>query len=190
MTTVDRLLDAVDAVIAEHGPSGVTLRRVGTEAGLSHTAAAHYFRNKSGLFTTYITRAYAQVASGIEAAMQTNDPRAAMLEAADSYAQFAQSNPSAFAVMTRLELVNVDTAELWQARERGYFALAAILERSQQQGWADDRDLIDLIAITWGLVHGIVDLWCGGPLQAPYDGNELRPTLQRLLNGVLDDLNR
>ena len=92
--------------------------------------------------------------------------------------------------MTRLELVDIDAPELWQARERGYFALAAILERAQQAGWGEDRDLLDLIAITWGLVHGIVDLWCGGPLAAPYDGQELRPTLRRLLSGVLDDLGR
>lgn len=187
-STASRLLDAVDEVIAAHGPSGVTLRRVGEHAGLSHTAAAHYYRNKPGLFTAYITRAYDVVADGIEAAAANEDARAAMLEAADAYARFALEQPSAFSVMTRLELVDVETDSLWTARERGYFGLAGILQRGLNEGWGGNRELIDLIAMTWGLVHGIVDLWVGGPLSAPYDGQELRPTLRRLLVDVLDRL--
>ncbi len=186
--TSERLLDAVDEVITEHGPSGVTLRRVGTQAGLSHTAAAHYYQNKPGLFTAYITRAYNTMADGIEAASELEDPREAMLAAADAYARFAEAQPAQFSVMSRLELVNVDTPELWQARERGYFALAAILERGQAASWAPSYEVLDLIAITWGMVHGIVDLWVGGPLAAPFDGHQLQPTLRRLLISVLDDL--
>lgn len=186
--TRTRLLDAVDDVIASHGPSGVTLRRVGEVAGLSHTAAAHHYRNKPGLMTAYLTRAYDRVADGIDAAAGIDDPLEAMFAAADSYAHFALDNPQPFAVMSRLELADVETPELWRARERAYFGVAGILERGQQAGWAADRPLIDLIAITWGLVHGIVDLWCGGPLAAPYDGEDLRPVLRRLLTPVLDGL--
>ncbi len=187
-STTDRLLDAVDEVIAVHGPSGVTLRRVGEQAGLSHTAAAHYYRNKPGLFTAYITRAYDTIADSIELAAAGPEPRTAMLDAADSYAEFAVAHPAAFSVSTRLELVNLDPPALWAARERGYFALAGILQRGLDAGWSTERDLLDLIAITWGLVHGVVDLWVGGPLSAPYDGQELRPTLRRLLIDVLDSL--
>lgn len=183
--TPERLLDAMDRVIAEHGPSGVTLRRVGAEAGLSHTAAAHYYRDKPGLFTAYLTRAYGRVADGIEAAAAVASPWDAMLRAGLSYAEFATVEPSAFSVMSRLELARVDTPELWAERERGYFALAGIIERSQRAGWAAERDLLDLIATTWGLVHGVVDLWVGGPLAAPFDGQSLDVTLARLVTDVL-----
>lgn len=186
--TAERLLDAVDAVIAEHGPSGVTLRRVGAAAGLSHTAAAHYYRDKPGLFTAYITRAWNRVADGIERAAQEPDNRAALLATARSYAAFALAEPASFSVMSRLELTRVETPELWAARERGFFALAGILERSQAAGWASDRDPLDLLATLWGMVHGVVDLWVGGPLWAPYDGHELEPTLERLITDVLDAL--
>jgi len=187
-TTAERLLDAVDDVVSQHGPSGVTLRKVGTQAGLSHTAAAHYYRDKPGLFTAYITRAWNQVADGIEAVMDHPEPRQAMLAAADSYADFALENTAAFSVMGRLELANVDTPELWAARERGYFAVAGILARGLDSGCGAHRELLDLIAICWGLVHGVVDLWVGGPLAAPFDGSELKPTLERLLTTVLDGL--
>lgn len=186
--TADRLLDAVDSVIAEHGPSGVTLRRVGLEAGLSHTAAAHYYRDKPGLFTAYITRAWNQVADGIEAAATVPDDREALLAVAHSYAMFALEQPAAFSVMSRLELVDVDTPELWAARERGFLTVAALVERAQANGWATHQATLDVIAITWGMVHGVVDLWTGGPLAAPYDGSELTATLTRLLGTVLDRL--
>lgn len=186
--TPTRLLDAVDSVIAEHGPSGVTLRRVGQQAGLSHTAAAHYFNDKPGLFTAYLTRAYNQVGERIEAAAQDDDAYAAMVAAASTYAQFALDSPSAFSVMQRLELTHVDTPELWSARERCYFGIAGILARHQETGWAGDRDLRDLIATVWSFVHGFVELWVSGPLAAPYDGEELVATLQRVFDDLLSSL--
>lgn len=188
--TAERLLDAVDKVIAEHGPSGVTLRRVGAQAGLSHTAAAHYFSDKPGLMTAYVTRAWNGVADGIEQAATVVDERAALLGAAEAYATFAVEHRSAFAVMGRLEFTNVDTPELWSARERGFFALTAIIVRAQEQGWATGRETLDIIATGWGFVQGFVDLWVGGPLRDPYDGNELVPTLRRLLDDLLDALDR
>ena len=187
--TPTRLLDAVDAVIAEHGPSGVTVRRVGTQAGLSHTAAAHYFGDKPGLFTAYLTRAYDRVGAAIEAAGEaTDDPHQAMLDAAAAYARFALHEPSAFSVLQRLELTRVDTPELWRARERAYFGIDAILLRQQATGWAADRNIADLIATTWAFVHGFVELWVSGPLAAPYDGEELEPTLRRVFADLISAL--
>ena len=188
--TPTRLLDAVSQVIATHGPAGVTLRRVGEQAELSHTAAAHYFSDKPGLFTAYITRAWERVADRIDAASTHDDDRAALRAVAQSYATFALEHPSEFSVMSRLELANVDTPELWAARERGFFALAALIERAQANGWAAGRDPLDLLATTWSLVHGFVDLWVGGPLWAPYDGNELGPTLDRIVDETLTALDR
>lgn len=186
--TAEQLLDAVDQVIAEHGPSGVTLRRVGSQLGLSHTAAAHHYKDKPGLVTAYVTRAWNRVADVVEQAATQADDRAALLGAAEAYAVFAIDNPSPFAIMNRLELTNVDSPELWAARERGFFALTAIVARAQDNGWASTRDTLDVVATTWSLVHGFVDLWVGGPLWAPYDGNELVPTLRRVLSEVLDGL--
>lgn len=186
--TPTRLLDAVDAVIAEHGPSGVTLRRVGEAAGLSHTAGTHYFGDKPGLFTAYITRAWNRVADGVDAAAADPDTRSALLTVARFYAGFALEHPGEFSVMSRLELTNVDAAELWAARERGFFALAELVGRLQAEGSAGDRDPLDLLATLWGLVHGVTDLWVGGPLWAPYDGHELGDTLERLVTALLDSL--
>ena len=186
--TSERLLDAIDDVIESHGPSGVTLRRVGAAAGLSHTAAAHYYKDKPGLFTAYIARAWDRVADAIEAAAANESPREALLAAGESYARFALDHRAEFSVMSRLELTRVDTPELWAARERGFFALAELIARNQSSGWAEERDALDLLAILWGLVHGVTDLWIGGPLWAPYDGNELVPTLHRLLVDLIDAL--
>ncbi len=186
--TAERLLDALDDVIGEHGPSGVTLRRVGTRAGLSHTAAAHYYKDKPGLFTAYITRAWSLVADGVEEAAAIENDREALLAVANSYATFALEHPSAFSVMSRLELVVIDTPALWAARERGFLTLAALVDRARGNGWATGHDTLDLVAITWGMVHGIVDLWTGGPLAAPYDGHELTGTLERLLDNLLEHL--
>jgi len=186
--TPQDLLDAVDLVIGEHGPSGVTLRRVGDAAGLSHTAAAHHYKDKPGLFTAYITRAWEQVADALDLALDVDDHRQGLLAAGTSYAHFALANPAAFSVMSRLELARVDTPELWAARERGFFALTAAVQGAQEAGWASERDTFDLVATTWSFVHGFVDLWTGGPLWAPFDGHDLVSVLERLLSATLDAL--
>lgn len=189
MTSRDRLLDAIDVVIADKGPSGVTLRAVGQEAGLSHTAAAHYFSDKRGLMTAYVTRAWSRVADRLaDAASNPQDPRSALLGAASAYAAFAVDEPAAFSVMDRLEFADVDDGELWQARERGFFALHALIEAHQASGWATHRSPLDLLATTWSFVHGFVELWTGGPLWAPYDGEDLDDVLLGLLGPLVDGL--
>ena len=188
MSTADDLLDAVDAVIAEHGASGVTLRRVGSHAGLSHTAAAHYFRDKPGLFTAYIARGWNRIADRLEDCNREPDARAALMAAGRAYAQFALDEPSVFKVIGRIELTNVDAPELWQARERGFFALAGIVERYQLTGWAQHRHVLDLEATMWAFVHGFVELWTGGPMWAPFDGRELLDVLDDLLGQLIDHL--
>ncbi len=190
MTTQDRLLDAVDAVISERGPSGVTLRAVGTRAGLSHTAAAHYFDDKPGLMTAYITRAWTRVADRLISSTEgIDDSRGALLTAAHAYASFALDEAAAFSVMDRLELARVDEPTLWAARERGFFTLLALIERHQADGWATGRTPLDLLATTWSFVHGFVELWTGGPLWAPYDGRDIHDVLDELLSKLLDGLN-
>ena len=184
--TQQRILAAVDQVIADHGPSGVTLRRVGEAAGLSHTAPAHYYKNKPGLFTAYIAQAWDHVADRMESAAEGVDSREALVAAAVSFAQFALDRPSAFAVLSRLELANVEDPSLWQARERGFFLLYAMVEKAQLDGWATDRKTLDMLATMWSFVHGFVDLWVGGPLWAPYDGHEMIAVLRRLLEDFLD----
>jgi len=155
---------------------------------MSHTAAAHYFKDKPGLFTAYIERAWNQVADGLAGAASETDDRAALLAAGQVYAAFALANPAAFSVMSRLDLARVDTPSLWAARERGFFELAALVERCQRNGWAQESEVLDVMATTWGFVHGFVDLWMGGPLQAPFDGSDMVATLRRLLDDVLDGI--
>lgn len=189
MSTEHRLLDAVDAVISERGPSGVTLRAVGAHAGLSHTAGAHYFGDKTGLMTAYITRAWTRVADGLSSAIDAStESRDALLAAAQSYVSFAIDEPAAFSVMDRLELTHVDSPELWHARERGFFRLFELIEQHQATGWATDTATLDLLAVTWSFVHGFVELWTGGPLQAPYDGHDVHDVLDDLLGRLLDGL--
>ena len=137
----------------------------------------------------YLTRAYDRIGARIEeASAATEDPHQAMLEAAAAYARFAIEEPSAFSVLQRLELTRVDTPELWAARERAYFGINAILLRQQATGWAADREIADLIATTWAFVHGFVELWVSGPLAAPYDGQELEPTLRRVFADLIDSM--
>lgn len=63
-----------------------------------------------------------------------------------------------------------------------------MIERYQAEGWAVHREPVDLLATCWAFVHGFVVLWTGGPLAAPYDGQDMGDVLHDLFTPVLDGL--
>ncbi len=54
----EALIDAGLQLLAEGGPSALTLRRAAARAGVSHAAPAHHFDGLTGLLTAIAVRAY------------------------------------------------------------------------------------------------------------------------------------
>jgi AcrR family transcriptional regulator len=52
----ERILDAAEALFAEHGYDGVTLRRIAREAGVDVALASYHFGKKLDLFEAVFTR--------------------------------------------------------------------------------------------------------------------------------------
>ena len=184
--TSTALLDAVGAVIDRDGPSGVTLRKVGEQAGLSHTAMAHYFGDRPGLFTAYIARAWSRLTESVRAAGEHRDPAQAVVEAAVAYAEFAADDPAAFSVMHRLDLARRDNAALTEAVTGAQRAFADVVARATANGWGRGRPADDLYATLWGLVHGATDLASAG-LWRGYTTDPIT-TIRRLVDTLVRDL--
>jgi AcrR family transcriptional regulator len=147
------MLRHAEALIAEEGPSALSLREVARRVGVSHAAATHHFGDKSGLLT-------ALAVDGLEAlaATLTSARDQGFLEVGVAYVRFAVERPGAFAVMFDQDLVHRDDPALVAARaaagESLYGGAPEILSPDA------DRDSGALAA--WALVHGLASLLRGG----------------------------
>lgn len=63
----DALLDAAGRLFAQHGASGVSLRRLATEAGVTPAMVHYYFGGKQGLHDAMLERTFARVLERVRA---------------------------------------------------------------------------------------------------------------------------
>src|SRR5690554_8214814 len=113
------LLDAAAEVIAARGPSGLNLRELARQLGVSHTAPRHHFGDKRGLVTALAATGYELLA---ERLLEAGDD---FLEMGVAYVRFALECPGHFAVMYQPELVDEADPQLIAARGRTREALVS-----------------------------------------------------------------
>ncbi|WP_025274748.1 TetR/AcrR family transcriptional regulator [Haloglycomyces albus] len=68
ISTRDRILNAVESLLASHGASGVTLDAVAAEAGVSKGGLLYHFRSKSDLYDGLVARLRAKEQRQMDAA--------------------------------------------------------------------------------------------------------------------------
>jgi AcrR family transcriptional regulator len=183
------LLEAVEAAVAEHGVSAVSLRDVARRAGVSHSAPAHHFGSKAGLLTAFATAGYwllaetarAEVAA-LGAAGTAADAAAEVAAMGRGYFRFAVGHPAQFEVMFRLDALNPADRDLAAARDAVYSLLTAAVGRCHAAGRLHGRSPEVVTAAAWSLAHGLSALWISGHL-AQRTGEQ---DPQKLAKTVLD----
>lgn len=104
----DALLDATERVIAKHGFRGLTYRRVGAEAGVTHGLVSYHFRSRDRLIHEAVARA---ARNAVE--RSSLDPASGDLEDfARDLAQLGAEDPDAQAFQFELALEARRRAEL------------------------------------------------------------------------------
>ena len=132
-------------VLAEVGPSALSLREVARRAGVSHAAPAHHFGDKAGLLTAVAADGFNRLADELEEA-------ADFLEVGVAYVRFAVSHEAHFGVMFRPELHRLDDPALVEAKAR---AAARLYPAAGS---------VEAGVAAWSMVHGFATLWIDGAL--------------------------
>ncbi|MEK0155980.1 TetR/AcrR family transcriptional regulator [Arthrobacter oryzae] len=155
------IISAALDVIAESGPSAVSLRDLARRAGVSHAAPAHHFGDRAGLLTAVAVQGFGLLADALaEAQRQTGD----FLEVGVAYVGFAVGHPAHFAVMFRPELYRADDPELIAAKARaGESLYRGVAPFSASESGPDSPEAA---LAAWSLVHGFATLWLSGNLPA------------------------
>lgn len=171
------MIDAAEAVLAEKGVDGFTLRECARRAGVSPAAPAHHFGNLVGLLTAVATLGFDELSDAMETAVaeavSSGGDRLAAI--ADAYLATALARPGRFRVVFgRLGLKRGDDA-LMRAGLRAFGILVRetklALGRQMTDdpltrlpsSYSEDADL-GAILFVWSLTHGFSTMLIDGQL--------------------------
>jgi AcrR family transcriptional regulator len=143
------ILDAAEALFAEHGFDGVTLRQVSKRAGVDTALVHYYFSSKRGLFDAVFLRRAAIL----------NDER---LRALDAYQSEHGTEMTVTGVMEAFLRPVLDPAAHTGPGWRNYFALVAQVNNTPVWGGETMTRYFDpvihrLIDLLRGLLPGVPD---------------------------------
>ncbi|MGE0799619.1 MAG: TetR/AcrR family transcriptional regulator [Lautropia sp.] len=192
----EALIEASDALLAERGLAGFSLREVARRSGVSPAAPAHHFGDTDGLLTAVATQAFDRLTAALEAgnARGGNDPVKRLREQGIGYVDFALRHPGRFALMFReQERADPDLQRSGQAAfaalEDGVRLLCGV-PPGQPLSPEQSRTLLSI----WSVVHGFAHLMQAGQLDrfAPdaARGTRLREMLAPMLDELLLTLQR
>ena len=162
----DALLEAAERVLERDGLSGLTLRAVAREAGVSHAAPTHHFGDLSGLLSELAAIGFRQFNTAMAAAgaAGTSQMEKAMARA-KAYVGYAQAHPGMYGLMFRTERLDYSRPSLHEAAEASFAGLAGSVGANRQEqisGQGLSLAQAADIARAWSLVHGFTMLLLDG----------------------------
>jgi len=192
----EALIQATEALLAERGADGFSLREVARRAGVSPAAPSHHFGDAAGLLTAVATLGFEGLTLALEAgdARGGADPVAGLREQGLAYVDFALRHPGRFRLMFRSGQLHGDP-ELARHGEAAFEVLARGVRRAFGVADAGHMSPAHWNAVTalWSLVHGYSHLAIAGKfdgLAGPegvqaFVQRSLRPILEASLRGLL-----
>jgi AcrR family transcriptional regulator len=164
----DALLEAAERVLEREGLSGLTLRAVAREAGVSHAAPTHHFGDLAGLVSELAAIGFQQFNTAMTAAGAADgSPTEKAMARAKAYVAYAQTHPAMYGLMFRTERLDMSRPSLKEAASAAFAGLAGAVGASRQEqifGQALSLDQAAAIARAWCLVHGFTMLLLDGRL--------------------------
>ncbi len=166
----DALLAAAERVLERDGLSGLTLRAVAREAGVSHAAPTHHFGDLSGLLSELAAIGFRRFnAAMIAAGNSETHPLMKALARAKAYVAYAQAQPGMYGLMFRTERLDMMRPSLHEAATASFAGLASAVGAGRSENGealeALSLDQAAAIARAWSLVHGFTMLLLDGRLK-------------------------
>ena len=165
----DALLKAAERVLERDGLAGLTLRAVAREAGVSHAAPTHHFRDLTGLVSELAAIGFRQFNEAMAAASAPDTPYPARgMARAKAYVAYAEAHPGMYGLMFRTERLDYSRPSLHEAAEAAFAGLAGAVAARRHETISGDALTLDqgaAIARAWSLVHGFTTLLLDGRLR-------------------------
>jgi AcrR family transcriptional regulator len=164
----DALLEAAERVLERDGLSGLTLRAVAREAGVSHAAPTHHFGDLTGLVSELAAIGFRQFNAAMAVAGAAgNSSKEKAMAPAKAYVAYAQAHPGMYGLMFRAERLDMTRPSLHEAASAAFAGLAGAIGASRHEQIHEEALSLEqaaAIARAWSLVHGFTMLLLDGRL--------------------------
>lgn len=185
----EALLKAAERVLERDGLSGLTLRAVAREAGVSHAAPTHHFGDLTGLVSELAAIGFRQFNAAMVAACDAaTSPVERALARPKAYVAYAQAHPGMYGLMFRTERLDYSRPSLHEAAEASFAGLANAIGAMRQERIAGDMLTLDQAAAivrAWSMVHGFTMLLLDGRLEDLLHRLAKGTTAEQLLEAML-----
>ena len=185
----EALIAATEAILADDGAEGFTLREAARRAGVSPAAPSHHFGNAPGLLTEVAIRGYDELGAALKQAAAKKGLARQRLQAQGlAYVAFALKYPGRFNMMFSNKRLKADDERLRLAVKAAHREFEILVEDMlRQEGDADPKRARIVATLAWSTVHGYAKLALEGKFGA-VDTEAGRREIMATLRPVLDYL--
>lgn len=160
----ERLLLAAAEEIGRVGVDGVSLRALARAVGVSHQAPLHVFGSRRGLLTALATAAVRHLADETDRAAREAEASGGsgvdvVLAIGLKYIEIALGEQALFALVTRVEALDLQDAEFREAKAIAWSVLYDAVASAQEQGWRAGQSTELLALLCWSVVQGLAVLY-------------------------------
>jgi AcrR family transcriptional regulator len=186
----DALIRAADALLAERGLEGFTLRETARRAGVSPAAPSHHFGGTAGLLTEIAALGYQELANRLTLAGETGTAADRLKAQGVAYVRFAVDFPGRFHLMFRHDLLVRGQPSLEQATGRAWDALekTVLAIRGQSEDAELDAEGEAMLIGIWSTAHGFAHLTLDKKLARIADCGSDDEMLDNLFPTIIDTL--
>ena len=185
----EALIAATEAILADQGAEGFTLREAARRAGVSPAAPSHHFGNAPGLLTEVAIRGYNELGAALHHAASGKGTVRGRLHAQGlAYVEFALKYPGRFQMMFSNKRLNSNDERLGKAVKSAHREFEILVdELLGGEGVTDPRQAKTVATLAWSTVHGFAKLALEGKFGGAGSEAGRRETMATLRD-VLDYL--
>jgi AcrR family transcriptional regulator len=152
------LLEAAAEMIDEEGFDAISMRKLAARAGVSRTAAYHYFPNKQEMLCALAMDGFLRQMEALDIASSAGGLREQLSRLLRSYVKFSADNPDYYELMLggNLWRTGQATGELRKVGDIAFRNLRKQVAKWQEYGFIDpEADNLRVTQVVWCSAHGI-----------------------------------
>jgi AcrR family transcriptional regulator len=154
-----RLVDEAARLLVEHGPAGLSLRKLAAAVGVSTMPVYTLFGDKQGLLDAMHREGFRRLGETLRAVRQTADPLADLIQLGLAYRRAALASPHLYGLMFGRPVPEFSPGDAGRAAaEAAYRPLVDAVTRCQQAGALTGDDPERIALHLWAVAHGMVSL--------------------------------
>ncbi|MCB5178787.1 TetR/AcrR family transcriptional regulator [Streptomyces antimicrobicus] len=179
------LLERAEAVLAESGTAGLSLRGLARDLGVSHAAPTRHFRDRQAVLDALVVGGFTALNGRLQAAADGPGPVGQRLTALGrAYVGFAVERAALLQLMFTAKHEAQPGHELRELGHRALEIAAGLIAEAQQDGTVRPGDPIRLAQVAFSTVHGLATLAVGGLLDDTPVSEATDLALNVLLTGL------